>query len=332
MLCDFCLTPSGDNDVDMAIPHRAKRPFYKRDDLSVCVSMEPTEVRETYNTAIKKAESEFEDRQYDYYKIYLKHMFGPNTNAPIEKIVEKLNAFRETVDFRMEYGEYSEELFVRNLITRNNYVSKSTRRPGVTVKLFHTYWNGRDVMVKTYIYDGECPSLDDRMMACFKDEVLFQYYANRIQTKFISPELYSWGKIRKYQFIGDKYFYKCLYLVMEYITGLTIKESTYTKETMRCMYERVKEVDRNMISAGIHHNDLHGGNVIVVDRPPLPSYSGCNDRPPLPSYSGCNDRPPLPSYSGRNDRPPLPENSPLPEIIILDFGEASLGPRKPLFV
>jgi len=107
---------------------------------------------------------------------------------------------------------------------------------------------------------------------------------------------------------------------MEYIPGLTIKESTYTKETMRNMYDRVKEADREMIAAGIHHNDLHGGNVIVVDRPPLPSFSGCNEKSPLPSFSGCNDR------------PPLPEKSPLPEIIILDFGEASLGPRKPLFV
>ena len=326
MLCDFCLTTSVDNEADMAIPPRANRPSYKRDDLSVCVSMEPTEVREIYNTAVKEAESEFEDSEYDYYKIYLRHMFGPNTNAPIDKIVEKLNAFRETVDFRLSYSEYSEEMFVRNLITRNTYVSKSTRRPGVTVKLFHTYRNGRDVMVKTYVYDGDCPSLDDRMMACFKDEVLFQYYANRIQTTFISPELYSWGKIRKYEFIGNKYLYKCLYLIMEYIPGLTIKESTYTKETMRNMYDRVKEADRAMIAAGIHHNDLHGGNVMVVDRPPLPSFSGCNEKSPLPSFSGCNEKSPLPSFSGCN------EKSPLPEIIILDFGEASLGPRKPMFV
>lgn len=299
MICDFCLIPSVDNDVDMAIP---KRPAYKRDDLTVNVSMSPHEVQHIYNNALRKSESEFADIQYDYYKIYLKHMFGPNTNAPIDQIVEKLNAFRQTVENRISCSEHTEEMFVRNLITRNDYVSKSNRRPDVTVKLFHSILHGRDVMVKTYIYDGECPSLDDRMMACFKDEVLFQYYTNRIQTKFISPELYSWGKIRKYEFIGNRYLYKCLYLIMEYIPGLTIKETLYTKETMCSMYERVREADREMIAAGIHHNDLHGGNVMVFDRSNMST-----------------------SY-GRND------DSPLPEIVILDFGEASFGPRKPLFV
>ena len=152
-------------------------------------------------------------------------------------------------------------------------------------------------MVKTYVYDGECPSLDDRIMTTFKDEVLFQYYANRLKTSFISPEVYSWGQIRRYQFIGDKYFYKCLYLIMENIPGVTLANATYTGETMKCMYERVKKADVDMIAAGIHHNDLHGGNVILRET----------------SDDMCN------------------EKSPLPEIVILDFGEASFGPRKPLF-
>lgn len=264
-------------------------PSYKRTDLSVRVDMLPDEIRGIYNAALKQAETEYTDAQYQYYKMYLKNMFGPNTTAPIDVIVQKLNEFRRTVDMHMVCTEYTEEMFVRNLITQNNYVSKSNRRPGVTVKLFHSLLHGRDVMVKTYIYDGECPSLDDRTMACFKDEVLFQYYANKIQVGFISPELYSWGQIKKYQFIGDKYIYKCLFLIMEYIPGLTIKESTYTKETMRTMYEKVKKADQTMMAAGIHHNDLHGGNVIVV------------------------------------------EKSPLPEVVILDFGEASFGPRKPLY-
>jgi hypothetical protein len=287
MICDCCLFPGCNEEVFSEI--KGKRRSYKRDDLSVRVDMTPHEIHGIYNAALKQTETEFIDTRYDYYENYLKHLFGPNTNAPIDVIVQKLNDFRKTVDMHMICTEYTEEMFVRNLITRNNYVSKSNRRPGVTVKLFHSLLHGRDVMVKTYIYDGECPSLDDRMMACFKDEVLFQYYANRIKVGFISPELHSWGQIKKYQFIGDDYIYKCLFLIMEYIPGLTIKESTYTKETMRSMYEKVKEAERTMMAAGIHHNDLHGGNIMVV------------------------------------------EKSPLPDVVILDFGEASFGPRKPLY-
>ena len=67
-----------------------------------------------------------------------------------------------------------------------------------------------------------------------------------------------------------------------------MKEATYNTATMKTMYERVQQANAAMISAGIHHNDLHGGNVMVVA-------------------------------------------SPHPEVVIIDFGEASFGPKKPLF-
>jgi len=259
---------------------------YKRSDLTVCVDMSEKEVSDAFNIAMKKSRNKYAD--YHYYKIYLKHLLGPESRAPIDSILKRLHDFTETVDYRIDHTEIFEERFVRTTITQNQYVSKSTDRFGVTVKLFRTKYNGRDVMIKSYIYDGACKSLDDRMMACFKDEVIFQTYANRLKKDFISPEIYSWGRIRKYQFIGDDYLYKVLYLIMEYIPGLTLKEATYNTATMKTMYERVQQANAAMISAGIHHNDLHGGNVMVVA-------------------------------------------SPHPEVVIIDFGEASFGPKKPLF-
>lgn len=266
--------------------------MYPKRELTVRVDISMSEVSQLFTAAVKSVETEYSKRQFDYYKIYLKHLFGEaSERIDISAILQKLEKFKKTVEFRIDSTEFTDDYFVRNLLTRNEYISKTNKRVGVTVKLFHTYHEGRDVMVKTYVYDGECPSLDDRMMACFKDEVLFQYYAanNLSRRDFISPDLYSWGRIRKYQFIGDKYFYKCLFLIMEYIPGLTLNQSTYTTETMKTMYERVKQIDKKMISTGIHHNDLHSSNVIIV------------------------------------------EKSPLPEIVILDFGEASFGPRTPLF-
>jgi hypothetical protein len=266
---------------------------YTKPNLTIRVDITTQEVSDTFREALRTAELEYSDRTYEYYKIYLKHMFGDDIadRIDISAIMRKLIKNREVVEYHISSTDYSEEYFVRQLLTRNQYVSKSTNRPGVTVKLFHTYRERRDIMVKTYVYDGECPSLDDRMMACFKDEVLFQYYANN-QTKldFISPEIYSWGSIRKYQYSNDNYQYKCLFIIMEYIPGLTLAKATYTTDTMKTMYERVKQINHKMISVGIHHNDLHSRNVMVV------------------------------------------EKSPLPEVIILDFGEASFGPRKPLFI
>jgi predicted Ser/Thr protein kinase len=262
-------------------------PSYKRTDLTVIVDTPQQEIDYAFKSILKK--DKYEENPYEYYKIYMKHLLGPNSRAPIEKILNRLEDFRQTIEYRMLNVELFEERFVRTILTQNNYVSKSTSRSGVTVKLFRAKYNGRDSMIKTYVYDGECPSLEDRIMSCFKDEVLFQYYANKLKTEFISPEIYSWGQFRKYQFIGDNYFYKCLYLIMEYIPGLTIKSATYNTATMKTMYERVQNANASMMAAGIHHNDLHGGNVMVVDK------------------------------------------SPLPEVVIIDFGEASLGPKKPLF-
>jgi serine/threonine protein kinase len=142
-------------------------------------------------------------------------------------------------------------------------------------------------MIKSYIYDGACKSLDDRMMACFKDEVIFQTYANRLKKDFISPEIYSWGRIRKYQFIGDDYLYQVLYLIMEYIPFVKLKNVAQPTNITE-IYERVEDIDKELKSRFLHHNDLHSSNILVSSK------------------------------------------SPLPDICILDFGEASYGPRKPI--
>ena len=76
---------------------------------------------------------------------------------------------------------------------------------------------------------------------------------------------------------------------MEYIPFVTLKEAVYSTENMTKMYERLNLINADLQGNLLHHNDLHGGNIMVNMK------------------------------------------SPLPEIVILDFGEASYGPRKPLF-
>ena len=161
------------------------------------------------------------------------------------------------------------------------------------MKLFRTCYKDREVMVKVYLYDPMCESLRESIETNFENEVLFQIYANRLQDKleFISPELYSWGQIRRHMFTCDGYKYKCLFLIMEYIPYLTLKEATYSTQNMRNIYERVKKINEDLSGHLFHHNDLHGGNIAV-----------------------------------RN-----PE-SPLPDIILMDYGEASIGPKSPFFV
>ena len=203
-----------------------------------------------------------------------------------------LNEIKYDVKSHLSNSCFEELVFIMKLLKKNEYFSKSTKRPGVIVKLFRAFYDEREVMVKVYIYDPLCESLRTSVEFNFENEVLFQKYANELQEKvdFISPELYSWGEMN-YRFFSNGYRYKCLYLIMEYIPYLTLKEATYSAENMRNIYEKVSMINKNLSRYLLHHNDLHGGNIAVKN----------------------------------------PE-SPCPEIILLDYGEAAIGPTSPMFI
>lgn len=256
--------------------------------LTIEVDMDIIEVHKTFKRALNKCLKEYEKNKYDYYKIYIRHLYPTTKN--VETIFENLLKLRERVKFHFTNTSFCENFMVRNLLLENRYISKNVRRPGVTAKMFRTQMTGRDVLVKTYLYDPKCKSVHYSVFTNFKDEVLFQLYANEVQSRlnFISPEIYSWGKLN-IVFELEGHEYNCLYIIMEYIPFLTLKEAVYSTENMTKMYERINRINTDLQGNLLHHNDLHNGNIMVNMK------------------------------------------SPLPEIVILDFGEASYGPRKPLF-
>jgi serine/threonine protein kinase len=259
--------------------------------LQIQVDIPDSEVSTLYESAIKKSKSEYEDNKWECYKSYLRNLFPGRNDIPFDKMIQTLKTLRETVEFRLQMSDTSETMMVRRLLDYNKYISKNTSRPGLVVKLFHTYFQGRDIIVKVYIYDPGFESLHFTLKENFTNEAVFQLYAQRFWGKIpvITPELYSWGVIRKHEFKGNKYLFKVRYLIMEYIPHITLKEATFTPEHIRDIYAKVNQADEIMKSGLLHHNDLHSGNIMVsVD-------------------------------------------SPLPEIVVLDFGEASLGPRKPIY-
>ena len=268
-----------------------------RKQLSVSVDISQREVDKCFKEALKTVKLEIEKNKYNYYKTYLKHLQPNYSEMSIDRILKLLNPLKELATFTLSYDKYSEQMMVKRLLHENKYISKNTKRRGLTVKLFQTEFEGRQVIVKTYLFDPGFKSLTYTIEMNFENEIVFQLYANNIQTQldFISPELYSWGYIRRISFsdvhteLNRTHKYNCLYLVMEYIPHLILKEASFTPEHMKHIYERVKKIDEDMKGELLHHNDLHEGNIMVSTR------------------------------------------SPLPEIVILDFGEADLGPRNPLY-
>jgi hypothetical protein len=276
----------------MLVVHNKPRRIKNPKGLTVDVGFHEDDITQRFKASVDRSRKVCNSKKWDYYKIYLRNLYG-NSEFTMDRALDIIDRIKGRVEERLSNTSTAESLFVADLLKENNYSSKSTRRPGVTVKLFHTFYNDRQVMVKVYVYDPMCESLRTSVESNFENEVLFQIYANRLQDKldFISPELYSWGQIRRHMFTRDGYKYKCVFLIMEYIHGLTLKEATYSTQNMRNIYEKVRKINEDLSGHLLHHNDFHGGNIMV-----------------------------------RNP------DSPLPDIILLDYGEASMGPRSPFFM
>lgn len=272
-----------------SIAERIKNPK----NLTVRIDIPEPEFQMIFQKALRESELEYARAEENVYKTYLRQLFNGAENIPFEKIKEKIDKLRDIVISRLTSGAYKDEMLVRSLLQENKYISKNCRRTGLVVKLFRAFYDGRDVIVKTYLYDPCFESLSQTVEPNFENEATFQLYAEYLAGKldFISPELYSWGQIRHHALTDGGYKFKCLFLIMEYIPGLTLKEASYTAENMKQIYEKVDRINTDMMGNLLHHNDLHGGNIIV-------------------------------RTSSR---------SPEPEIIIFDFGEASLGPTKPIY-
>ena len=197
---------------------------------------------------------------------------------------------KEYVDFSLSATKQSDKLIVIDCLKKNNYFSKNTCRPGVIVKLFSTIYNYKTCVVKTYMYDGQSQELKWSLEQNIKHEILFQNYAKTLNKTlhFISPELYAWGQIRGYKPFDDSRRFSVMYLIMEYIPFVKLKNVAQPTNITE-IYERVEDIDKELKSRFLHHNDLHSSNILVSSR------------------------------------------SPLPDICIIDFGEASRGTRKQIF-
>ena len=291
---NYLLTNPGIRTIfeNMLVVHNKPRRVKNPKGLSVVVVFDDDDIDLRFKASVARSRKVCDLKKWDYYRIYMNKFYG-NTEFSMDCALDIIDRIKGRVEERLSNTSTAESIFVADLLKENKYSSKSTRRPGVTVKMFHTFYNDRQVMVKVYVYDPRCESLRISVESNFENEVLFQIYANRLQGKidFISPELYSWGQIRRHMFTRDGYKYKCLFLMMEYIHGVTLKEATYSTQNMRNIYERVQKINEDLSGQLLHHNDLHGGNIVV-----------------------------------RNT------DSPLPDIILLDYGEASMGPRSPFFM
>jgi serine/threonine protein kinase len=236
--------------------------------LTIDVQMTDDEVEECFKNCCK-SQNNF-SISTNYYSSYLKHVLGTDYDtADIESIFVKLDFMKEYVTFCL--SKSSDKQMVIDCLKNNKYFSKNISRPGVTVKLFAAEYNGKTAVVKTYMYDGHSQELKWSLEQNIKNEILFQNYAKTLNKKldFISPELYAWGEIRGYKPFEDSHKYKVMYLIMEYIPFIQLKDISQMSNITE-IYERVDILDKELKSQLLHHNDLHSSNILVSCRSPLP--------------------------------------------------------------
>jgi len=248
-----------------------KRSSYKNPkNLTVDVSITNEEVEECFKKSCS-SQNNF-SIPANYYCSYLKHILGAEySTSDIQSIFVKLDFMKEYMEFCLSMVKPSDKVMVINCLKNNNYFSKNTSRPGVTIKLFPAEYNGKTAVVKTYMYDGHSQELKWSLEQNIKNEILFQNYAKTLNKKldFISPELYAWGQIRGYKPHEDSHNYKVIYLIMEHIPFIKLKDVSQISNITE-IYERVDILDKELKMNLIHHNDLHSSNILVSCRSPLP--------------------------------------------------------------
>jgi hypothetical protein len=276
--------------------HPQKKYYQTRNpkNLSVRVNISSKEHNDSFQEMMENVRIVNKPRNnLDYYKSYLKNILDCDYDIEdIDKIIGCLEHERNYVKAKMSFSLMSEKQLVKELMKKNQYFSKNISRPGVIVKLFKTILanSEKEVIIKVYMYDHHCKSVKYSVEESIFNEIVFQRYARKINNAldFISPELYSFGEIHNYLAYEDGPYYKCMFLIMEYIPHIVLKNAMYNEETMKTIYERVDEIDYRMKTNLLHHNDLHSSNILVSN-----------------------------SHS-----------SPYPEICIIDFGEADYGTTK----
>jgi hypothetical protein len=280
-------------------PSFSKIPRIYNKNLSISIPDNLEEIDNQYSYIIS-IEQQKEGKDISYFRQYLFNLYNcEKTDEEIERILIKIKNIKNIVENEILFLDTSIRKLVLETI-RNNQFFYERRTKDIHIKLYRIKYNGKKSVLKCYFYFPDfafsCNMLEKR----FINEVVFQNYAETISQKynFICPTIYSYGKIviLKSTIDSDDNIYadnktkiKCMFILMEDMEGLSLKFGEFTPETCTNIYE----LDRNLKSELLSHNDLYKRNIIQIEQE---------------WYNISN------AYENKNKN----------KMIILDYGEATL--------
>jgi hypothetical protein len=208
------------------------------------------------------------DQHTDYYTFapYLQHIYGKKLDLKTYMAYQsRINDIRCDVKINMVASMKYDQTLVEKVIDTVTPKSVHRKPLGLTVRLYESMYYKRRAMIKTYTFHEYDENRDrgydelyqDMIVTNFIDEIVFQKYGKCIgaQHSFLVPEIYAYGR-----FHNSSPTEVCLYIIMEHIDGILLKDAQFTRDTVADVYE----IDQCMKSYLLDHNDLHSSNIMVV--------------------------------------------------------------------
>jgi len=232
-------------------------PVIKHPVLTIITDIDDDIVNANYKLAISQRKKSFDNVQY--FRSYLKYFYScEKSEEEIERILQTIKTIRDSV--RHDFDVYS-SICKTNVITilkNNEYFYKKTSNSRI-VKLYFTTYFGKKAVLKVYLFYPNYVFLKTVIETQFENEIIFSIYAKQINKKcdFISPEIYSYGSIPVYDADGLKM--KCLFIMMEFMEGISLNHVEFTPEVCTKIYEIKQKLSCELLS----HNDLYPRNMML---------------------------------------------------------------------
>jgi len=206
--------------------------------------------------------SRFNKQNVNYFRSFLKHFYDYEIcENEMEILLQKIRTIKYSVkrDFIQFTKKDGKKIY--NIIQSNNYFY-SKKTSDFCVFLYKTNYENREVVIKVYQYYPKYVFSQYLLEHRFENEIIFQTYANSLNEEidFISPEIYSFGKISIHE--DDNIEINYLFIMMKYMDGISLQQLDFTPELCKKIYEIDEKLKHNLLN----HNDIQSRNIIISEK------------------------------------------------------------------
>lgn len=240
--------------------------YRARNTLTINTNITDEEVKINFSKNLTEAR-EKNNNNMIYFQKYIRFLFDTEISEnEYVKIFDELLKLKASILFSVKNVTITAQLFIRNIMKHHDPYYVNNTRQYLSTQVFIAEYLGKKCIVKIYIYNNKLPPEYNYIVEHnFENEVLYQTYARTLNEKcgFISPEIYDIGQIKGI-YIGGKIHdtMKCRFIIMEYLPFIHFNDAIFNENACAQLIERKNKLDVLLKTKLLHHNDLHGRNIL----------------------------------------------------------------------